>query len=245
MLLQTVDPSPVLRGGNQDSVGIMLSCEHAGLEIPVVLGDLGLAPEDLRDHIGWDPGALDVTIAVSRLLDAPYVAQRYSRLVIDSNRPHHAPDLAPALTDTREVPGNVGLSDDDVTARWDEIHQPFHAALAATLAGKMALVSIHSFTSHRRSDEMSRTCGIGVLARDGNPLFRHLMHSLPRLIDDPVAENTPYEIEDASDYTIPVHGEAQSLPHALIEIRNDLISDRTGVSRVATALANALKEFKP
>lgn len=245
MLLQSSDPFPVLQDGDPRGTGLVLSCEHAGTAIPMALGDLGLAAEDLHDHIGWDPGALAVTQALSTALGAPYVAQRYSRLVIDCNRPRQAPDLAPAVADTRDVPGNRGLTDTDLTARWDEIHQPFHSTLAAMRPGKSALVSIHSFTPHRRGDAAPRAVRIGVLARDGNPLFQHLMHRLPDVTEGPVAANDPYDIDDASDYTIPVHAEANGLPHALIEIRNDLIGDAAGVTRIATALATALKEFTP
>jgi predicted N-formylglutamate amidohydrolase len=245
MLLQDADPPPVLQGGDPNATGLVLTCEHAGTAIPGVLGDLGVSHADLLDHIGWDPGALDVTQALSAALDAPYVAQRYSRLVIDCNRPRDAPDLAPERADTRAVPGNRGLSDLDLTARWDEINRPYHAALAAMMCGKTGLISVHSFTPHRRGDAAPRAVHIGVLARDGNPLFTHLMQRLPELIDGPVCANQPYEIEDASDYTIPVHAEARGLPHALIEIRNDLISDPGGVERIAVALVTVLKEFAP
>ena len=243
MLLHSTDPDPILRGGGPDGAGMLLSCEHAGTTIPRQLGNLGLAREDLLDHIGWDPGALEVTRALSEKLGATYVAQRYSRLVIDCNRPRNAPDLVPDRSDTRTVPGNAGLTDPDVTARWDEIHQPFHATLAAMVPGRSALVSVHSFTPHRRGDAAPRRVEIGILARDDNPLFRHLMQRLPELVDGPVEANTPYDIDDASDYTIPVHAEANGVPHALVEIRNDLIADASGVARICTALATALKEF--
>lgn len=244
MLLEHCDPFPVLKGGPDQGRGVVLSCEHAGLAIPRALAGLGLSAVDLHDHIGWDPGALLVTQALSRALDVPYVAQRYSRLVIDCNRPRTAPDLAPIVADTRTVPGNIGLSDQDLTARWEEIHQPFHKTLAALIRGSKALVSVHSFTRRRKGDAGPRNVQIGVLARDGNPLFSHLVQRLPDLFDGPVVANEPYEIEDASDYTIPVHAEAQGLPHALIEIRNDLIADAAGIARIATALETALKEFQ-
>jgi predicted N-formylglutamate amidohydrolase len=35
-------------------------------------------------------------------------------------------------------------------------------------------------------------------------------------------------VTDASDYTIPVHGEQRKLPHVAIEIRQDLIADALG-----------------
>ena len=43
-----------------------------------------------------------------------------------------------------------------------------------------------------------------------------------------VGDNEPYSVTDASDYTIPVHGEQRKLHHVAIEIRQDLIADEAG-----------------
>ena len=52
----------------------------------------------------------------------------------------------------------------------------------------------------------------------------------------------PYAIEDDSDHTIPVHAEARGLPHALLEIRHDLIDTPQGQARWAALLAGALRQ---
>jgi predicted N-formylglutamate amidohydrolase len=49
-----------------------------------------------------------------------------------------------------------------------------------------------------------------------------------------------FEQSDATDYTIPVHGERHGLPHALIEIRQDLIADEGGQQQWAERLARLL-----
>ena len=38
----------------------------------------------------------------------------------------------------------------------------------------------------------------------------------------------PYSVTDASDYTIPVHGEQRGLHHVAIEVRQDLIANNKG-----------------
>ncbi|MFN2147034.1 MAG: hypothetical protein ACK2T2_01470 [Anaerolineales bacterium] len=43
---------------------MVLICDHAGNRIPLRLGNLGLGPEPLMDHIAWDLGAA----AVARVL---------------------------------------------------------------------------------------------------------------------------------------------------------------------------------
>ncbi|MBT56603.1 MAG: N-formylglutamate amidohydrolase [Mameliella sp.] len=243
MLFSENDPAPVLSHGVSDGGGILLTCEHAGHAVPSALGDLGVPQADLRDHIGWDPGALAVAQVLADRLQTRLVAQRYSRLVIDCNRPRSAPDLIPEVSDTRAVPGNVALSVEDRDRRWHLTHQPFHAEVAHQRAHHRALLSIHSFTPQKR-DGAPRATQIGVLARDGNRLFTHLMTELPTLWPGQVVANDPYEIEDDSDYTIPVHAERHGLPHALLEIRNDLIADAAGVIRMAEALSAALKGYR-
>jgi predicted N-formylglutamate amidohydrolase len=43
-----------------------------------------------------------------------------------------------------------------------------------------------------------------------------------------VSDNEPYDVNDATDYTIPVHGERRGLHHVAIEIRQDLIAGDQG-----------------
>ena len=47
-----------------------------------------------------------------------------------------------------------------------------------------------------------------------------------------VADNEPYFVSDATDYTVPRHAEARRLPHVELEIRQDLITERRGSSGV-------------
>jgi predicted N-formylglutamate amidohydrolase len=55
-----------------------------------------------------------------------------------------------------------------------------------------------------------------------------------------IGDNEPYSVSDASDYTIPVHGERRGLPHVEIEIRQDLIADTSGQRAWGTLLARLL-----
>ncbi len=241
MLLSETDPSPVEVERGERAGTILFTCEHAGRAVPAGLAGLGLEAADLDDHIGWDPGALPLARALSARFDAPLVAQPYSRLVIDCNRPRHAADLAAPLADTRRVPGNEGLDAAALDARWEAIHRPFHAAIAARAARATALVAVHSFTPRRRSDAAARDLHVGVLARRETPLRARVLAALSAALSGPVRLNEPYEIEDESDYTIPVHAEPANLPHVLLEVRNDLLADADSLARLARALGDALE----
>ncbi len=57
-----------------------------------------------------------------------------------------------------------------------------------------------------------------------------------------IADNEPYFVSDETDYTIPRHGEARSLPHVEIELRQDLVADEAGQTEWARRLIRALQD---
>src|SRR5438105_2024263 len=82
--------------------------------------------------------------------------------------------------------------------------------------------------------------GIGILySRDAR--LAHIMLDLLRAEGDlAVGDNAPYAITEASDYTVPMHGERGGLAHVEIEIRQDLIGDEPGQAAWAARLARLL-----
>src|SRR5262245_27455680 len=88
--------SPILEPGHDQPVHqvnvagrspFLFTCDHYGRAIPPSLGDLGLPQDELTRHIAWDIGIAGVAERLAKMLDAHLIAQRYSRLVIDCNRP--------------------------------------------------------------------------------------------------------------------------------------------------------------
>jgi predicted N-formylglutamate amidohydrolase len=245
-VLSPRDPEPVELVNAGASSPFVLSCEHAGRAVPESLADLGVSPEEMERHIAYDIGAEGVSRLLSAILDAPLMLQRYSRLVVDCNRPFEAPDCMPVVSDGTAVPANAGLSEQARRQRFVEIHQPFHRALAGLLdrraeAGRPAvLVSIHSFTP-RLIGGPERPWELGVLSNRDATFAEAFLAAFqtrnPMIVS---AHNEPYIVDDVSDYTIPVHGEQRRLPHLLLEIRNDLIADEAGQARWARLVADAL-----
>lgn len=243
-LLTPADPPPVevVTG----SSGWLITCEHAGHAVPARLGDLGLAASELTRHIGWDPGAGALAAALSDRLDATLVAQPYSRLVIDCNRPRGAPDLCAAEVDGTVVPANSRLDEAAKQARWDAIHQPYHDCVAALLdSGRFgAFVSVHSYDPQRRCDPVMRPWPVGLLWRKDNPLVDHLVRGLAgEAAAQPLGFRQPYRIGDDHDVTLPRHPEPRAMPHVLIEIRNDHLRRPEAIFGWAGILARHLAGF--
>lgn len=216
----------------------MLLGDHAGREVPAALGDLGVAAVEMDRHIAWDIGVAGLGARLAELLDAPFVAQRYSRLVIDCNRDPVRPDACPEVSDGTTIPANVGLSRRDRQARVDEIFQPYHDAIAAELSDRTAVVALHSFTPSMAGFE--RPWRFGVLHLEDSPLSRVM---LARLRAEPgigeVGDNQPYRM-DGTDFTVPHHAHGRGLDYVELEVRQDLIADTAGQAAVARLLARLL-----
>lgn len=225
--------------------GVMLVCDHASNRMPRCLKNLGLNAQQLADHISWDPGAADVARALSELLDAPLVLSRYSRLVIDCNRPLQSPESIAEQSAGVTIPGNQQLSQQEREQRIATFFQPYHQAIAQLLDARAvtttALLSIHSFTPALNGQQ--RPWQLGVSYWHDPRLAEHLHDQLIQSGDINVGYNQPYPIEDAFDYTIPVHGEGRGLASAMIEIRQNEIQSTATAVACAARLAPAIQTF--
>lgn len=219
----------------------LIVCEHASRHIPAGLGDLGLSSDALASHIAWDPGALGVATALSRLMDAPLLAARTSRLVYDLNRPPEAPGAMPARSEIYDIPGNADLDADARAARIAAVHAPWHAALGAMIAARPrppAIITVHSFTPVYHG--APRATEIGVLHDDDTRLADALIDALGAQGGYLIARNDPYGPEDGVTHTLRVHALPKGLPNVMIEIRSDLIADPAAEAAMAALLARAL-----
>jgi predicted N-formylglutamate amidohydrolase len=245
-LLDDDEPAPVLEARRGGSAPFVIAVDHASPRIPKRLGSLGLSPRDLARHIAWDIGALAVAQGVAAALDAPLVAQNYSRLVIDCNRRPGVATSIPVISEATRIPGNVGLSAEEAAARRREIFEPYHEHLHALLderehrGERTILVAQHSMTDVFK--EARREMHAAVLYNREPRFARLLLGALRQERGLVVAENTPYALSDANDYTVPHHAEARGLPCVEIEIRQDLIRDEAGQAQWAQRIGGALEE---
>ncbi len=103
-----------------------------------------------------------------------------------------------------------------------------------------ALIAMHSFTPVYGG--VARPWRAGVLYNRDPRLAQMLKALLEREDGVPVGDNEPYSVSDATDYTIPTHGERRNLPHVEIEIRQDLIADESGQREWGVRLARLLPQ---
>jgi predicted N-formylglutamate amidohydrolase len=243
-LLEPGDPDPVTFYNEAGSSDFFLTCDHAGRAIPRRLERLGLPEHETWRHIAWDIGIGAVGKRLSQLLDAAVILQTYSRLVIDCNRDPNVASSIPEISETTEIPGNLGLGETARAARINGVFRPYHDTIAAALdrravAGRASiLVALHSFTPVFKG--VARPWHAAVLYNRDPRLARSLFEVLSAEEGLIVGQNEPYAVSDLTDYTVPVHGERRGLSHVEIEIRQDQIADPGGQAAWAERLARLL-----
>jgi predicted N-formylglutamate amidohydrolase len=222
--------------------------DHASARIPRRLANLGLPDAELRRHIAWDIGALSVARRVAEAMDAPLVAQNYSRLVIDCNRDPQVLTSIPRISEVREIPGNLDLSEAEIAARRLEIFDPYHRRIRDLIDGRLAagrrviLVAQHTMTDVYNGNR--RDMHAAVLYNRDRRFAGAMLEMLRREKHLIVADNEPYFVSDETDYTIPHHAESRSLLHVEIEIRQDLVTDEAGQIEWAERIVRALGDAR-
>src|ERR1700709_1344179 len=248
LLLGATDVPPVHEYNVTGRSPFLLTSDHYGRLIPPSLGDLGVPESELTRHIAWDIGIAGVADALSKHLDPHLIAQRYSRLVIDCNRPPAAASSIPVFSEATAIPGNEGLATAAAEARRKTIFEPYHRRIAEVIDARLQqgmptlLLSLHSFTPVYAG--VSRPWHIGTLYHHDTKLAPLLLKLLREESDLVVGDNEPYAVSEATDYTIPVHGEARGLLNTGIEIRQDLIADQAGQKQWADRLARIFREIE-
>lgn len=244
-----MEDHPVLLENADGLSDVILVTEHAGREVPPFVGSLGLDDDAMSSHIGWDIGAAELSRMLSKLLDAPLIMQRYSRLVYDCNRPFEAPDAIVTESDSIPVPGNAGLTAEHRQKRYEEIYVPFEEAIEELLAKRKAaganavLVTIHSFTPVYKGRR--RDIDLGVLHDSDTRLADALMQQSRLENAFTTARNTPYAPADGVTHTLVKHGVDNGLLNVMFEVRNDLLSNEQSqqlwAQRLFSMLNNSLE----
>ncbi|MGB3720048.1 MAG: N-formylglutamate amidohydrolase [Proteobacteria bacterium] len=241
---QVTDSYTILPG--RADGGLVLLCDHAGNAFPPEYGTLGLPDSQLRRHIAYDIGAAEVTRRMSAALDVPAVMTHYSRLLIDPNRGEDDPTLIMRLSDGAIVPANKSIPPEEREKRIRLYYRPYHDAIDRVLDQCEAtgvaptILSVHSFTESWKG--VSRPWHAGVLwgndARFAEPLFEALCAEGDLI----VGANEPYAGQLEGD-TLWKHGAMRGLPHAIIEIRQDLIRDEKGQASWAQRLVRIMRNL--
>tara|TARA_B100000161_G_scaffold50962_1_gene33064 strand:+ start:180 stop:959 length:780 start_codon:yes stop_codon:yes gene_type:complete len=230
----------------------LIICDHASNKIPTNFKELGLSKEILDSHIAFDIGAKEVAVCLSNILECPLVMTDFSRLLIDPNRGIDDPTLIMRISDNKIVKGNRNINnfkkskekDERVKKYYDVYHNKISEFINFKEKDKKypSIISIHSFTPVWRNKK--RDIDIGILWDNDYRLpdifFNYLKENHKNLV---IGDNQPYSGRLKND-TLYKHATINGLSNILIEIRQDLITDKKGQKYFANLLSKPLLSNK-
>lgn len=228
------------------SKGLLIVCDHARNALPAEYGTLGLPVSEFERHIAYDIGAEALTRGLAEKLQAPAVMATYSRLLIDPNRGADDPTLVRQLYDGTVIPGNYPLPHEELRARIERYHAPYHRSIEAAISrfaqhGQVpAILAVHTMTDKWNGE--TRPWHASILW-DMDPRFSiAMLDELGKLEGLTIGDNQPYDGALAGD-TMSRHGTANGLAHALLEIRQDLVRTGEGVEEWVERLAPIVEKI--
>ena len=239
------EPGPYRILARRPALPALVVCDHASNRIPARLNGLGISEADLDTHFALDVGADAVARYLSERFSLPAVLTEYSRLVVDCNRRLDDPTAFPEFIDGVMVPGNQQLRRRERQARADALYWPYHHAVRDQLtaleahANAPALIAIHSFTPVFGGER--RPWHFGILWDQDPRMAERLLEWFGAVPGVLAGDNQPYSGRHPHDFTVDHHAEAEGLPHASIEIRQDLIDTDAGAEHWGALLGDALE----
>lgn len=224
---------------------LVITCEHATERVPP-----GWTwPEEDRWLMGthW-ASDLHITPFVEALglrLAAPAVLSRFSRLLIDPNRPLDSDTLFRNRAEDRPIRWNTGLSKEERERRIRMLYEPYHRE-ADRLVGAhsgAAVLGAHSFTSRYEGQE--REVEIGVLYDEDEAIAEAFASSM-RGHGYEVRLNEPYSGKQGLIFGPRRHARAHGRVCVELEIRQDRLGDPIHRSRIVELVAAACEQvLKP
>ena len=236
---------------DKDSNFIII-CDHASNKIPSKFNNLGLSQDILNTHIAYDIGSKEVAIKLSNILDCPLVMTDYSRLLIDPNRGIDDPTLIMKISDNIKIKGNLRVKNfhdsDEKNDRIKNFYDLYHNKISELINSleennkSPSIISIHSFTPVWKNRK--RNIDIGILWDNDDRLprifFDYFKKSHKNLI---IGDNKPYSGRLKND-TLYRHATIRGISNILIEIRQDLITEKKGQKFFANLISKPLLSNK-
>lgn len=203
------------------TANVFLTCEHASERLP---DGYAWHPRDERwrgTHWAFDIGAAAIVHELAAGLNAAAVLSRFSRLLIDPNRPKDSDTLFREEAEGETIELNRDLTDAEKKRRIERYYQPYHDAITSFLSRYPAEVvfSIHTFTPVYEGE--ARPMEVGVLFDTQDELAERAGEAL-RAAGFVTAMNEPYSGKAGLIHAAEYHAQAHGRRALELEVRQDL-----------------------
>lgn len=219
---------------------LVISCEHAGNEVPVPYKYLFEGQEEiLKSHRGWDPGALKVALLLAARFNVPCYRQLVTRLLVECNRSLDSKELFSSFT--RSLP------DEERTQILSSYYHPYRGEVTQAIAAAAMPVihfSIHTFTP--QWDGKPREVEVGLLfdpaRKFESDVCRKMMKRLAALLPGvTIRFNEPYLGTD-DGFTTYLRKQFSDTVYAGVEIELSQKVLPAHTQKLADALAHAISD---
>ena len=227
---------------------IVLSCEHAGNNVPAEYATLFLGAGDaLASHRGWDPGAYETAQLLAEALGAQLLACHATRLLVDTNRSLDNPTLFSEFVSSLTPERRQRVIDEHYTPHRSEVES--HVASIAASGALVVHIGVHSFVDVLHGAQ--REVDLGVLfdphrASAASLCGAWITALTARLPEWSVRANEPYHgCDDGLTTHLRKMHDADRYIGVEIELNQSLIAKKKGQRDAADALAESLRAALP
>lgn len=213
-----------VRAGHEHA-RVLVTCEHATQRMPAGWEWPDRDRRLIDTHWAFDLGAAEMARDFAAAMGAVAVLSRFSRLLVDPNRPEDSPTLFREHAEGEPVELNTThLDDTERETRIERLLRPYHATVDREVAASRAevMVAMHTFTPIYEGE--TRSLEIGVLYDRDEALAERIAETLIRR-GLRTALNEPYSGKDGLMYAIDRHARRYGRQSVEFEVRQDLATD--------------------
>ena len=224
---------------------IIFICDHAKNKIPLKYNNLGLTKKEIESHIAYDIGIEKFGIELTKKLKQTYIMSNFSRLVIDPNRSKSDLDLIVENPFGVKIPGNKNIKLKEKQKRIFNYYEKYHSKLLelvkkkTKIYEKIFLVSLHSFT--KTCEKFDRGIEVGLLWNKNMNLLLPIQEKL-KLEGVSFGRNYPYS-GFHFNFTLDRLNNSFHFDNIAIEIRNDLICSKKGITKYVNIFSKIFRCF--
>lgn len=228
----------------------VIICEHASALLPEARMT-NEAGDNVSSHVYSDLGAMNMSIYLATLLEAPAFLAPLSRAYIDLNRKLDHPHICPETSDAVAVPCNTNLSKTEINKRIDGIHQSFGKDVKdAVIKGQQRFgdrfmaICMHSCTPCLNSTPGNqRPWEISLIYNKIEAPSHSIIDYFKQNSRYHIGDNQPYNGKEYCGYTVEETLEPLGVPYALFEIRNDVIATPAQQTQIVHLMNGAIKNY--
>jgi len=227
---------------------IFISCEHASGTIPKKMGFFGVSKSELPEISNYiDFGADVLSRMLARAFSARCIIPKYSRMVINLNKPIGHPKLINDNCFGRRIPGNENISKEGMSERVRKYYLPYHKRIRKEIEllrgrhRKVFYICVHTFFN-KPGKKWAMDIGILYRYKKDSSFCRNIKKLLEEKTNFTVKYNQPYSAHKTAGYTMNTYGKDRNIRCVEFEINDKHMKGSKSIEKIGRLLIDVLNE---